>query len=343
MSGTQAKDSQPAAAPAPAAEATKEKVEPSKDQATGDKKAEEKPALTPAELAKQKEEKDKKDAEWARKEAAFQAEREAREYQKTNTKLFLANLPRNYRKGEVENLCQRYGKITNTMVNSEKRFAFVTFATRDDAQYAIYDLQDKMVGGLNLRVSWSKPSEKEVQKKAEEQKARAKEEAEKNKAETEAKKAAADGKEGTEKPAPPPEVEKPRFSAQQKAVPKAAPKQQPKHQPQVHQPPVHQPVAAPVHQPVAAAPPQQHVAPQHVPQHQPAHAAPQQKQAQQPPRQQKANKQAAPPKPQPQRFKVTVQNETSGGDTVSLTISLEDWQKYIVPLFENYRLQLNRQ
>jgi RNA recognition motif-containing protein len=305
-----AKDSQPAvAAPAPAAAETK--VEP--------KAAAEAPVLSPAELAKQKEEKEKRDAEWAKKEALFQAEREAREYQKTNTKLFISNLPRNYKRGDIENLCQRYGKITQTIVNTEKRWAFVTFSTREDAQYAIYDLQEKSVGGNTLRVSWSKPSEKEVQKKEAEKAARAKTDpaappapgapgtavdnkpkAADDKTPAAGKAPGVAGKDSVVTAPAVPEVEKPRFSAQQK--PKQAP---PKPQ-------------APPQKAVAQPKPAQH----HPPQHQPA---PRVKQ----------------PKQVPQRFRVTIQNETSGGETVGLSISYEDWQKYILPLLENNRLQIN--
>jgi len=241
-----------------------------------------------------------------RRERDFQAERE---FQKTNTKLYLGNLPRHFKRDEVENLCQRYGTISDIMVNSEKRFAFVTYATRDDAQYAIFDLADKNVGGLVLHVSWSKPSEQQKQQarvKQQEAEAKdAKEETDKAAAGTQtADKTKATGKDATLPVAPVEEKEKERFSATQKVAQKK--------------------------------PQQPHArAPQHIKQQQQAPA----KVAQHPP-QQRGNQPAkakpqAPKVPPPQRFKVTVQNETSGGDSVSLTISFEEWQKFICPLFEN--------
>jgi RNA recognition motif-containing protein len=272
--------------------------------------------LTPEELAKQKE------AEWARREAAFQAQQAEREYQKTNTKLFLSNLPRNYRKGDIENLCQRYGTITQVIINSEKRFAFVTFSSREDAQYALYDLAEKQVGGQPVRVSWSKPSEKdkavtlkEAETAVRAQKAQTdqtKPQAGQNKPQAGEAASAAKGpnagKDGAAAtPAPVPEVEKPRFAAQQKPVAKKTPQ--------------------PVQPPQKAAPAKQA-----------------QKQGANQPAQKKgpAPKQNPPKQAGPQKFRVTVQNETAGGEIVSLSsISFEDWQKYICPLFENYKFQMS--
>jgi len=184
--------------------------------------------LTPEELAKQKE----KEAEWARREAAFQAQQAEREYQKTNTKLFLSNLPRNYKRGDIENLCQRYGTITQVIINSEKQFAFVTFSSREDAQYALYDLQEKQVGGLQLRVNWSKPSEKEKesQKKEAENAVRAAKAAEPPKPKA-GEAAPADKAKEAGAPTAAPEVEKPRFAAQQKPVAKKPPQPKPAQNP----------------------------------------------------------------------------------------------------------------
>jgi len=288
----------------------------------------EKPELTPEELAEKKAAAELQ----AKRDRDFEAERELREYQKTNTKLFLGNLPRNYRKGEVENLCQRYGKITDIMVNSEKRFALVTFAQRDDAQVCIYDLAEKNVGGLTLHVSWSKPSEQQKKQAA----ATALAKASANAA-TDASKPAAGSQQPADKskataatPAPPvQEPEKPRFSATQKvAAPK--PKAQPAPKQSTPPPQVHhqQP------QQTKAAPAQQNSPKQNHPnKNQPQAQKPQPVAAPQP--------KAAQPKAVPPKFKVTVQNETSGGDPVTVTISFEDWRDYICPLFD--KVVVNRQ
>jgi len=236
-------------------------------------------------------------------------DQEEREFQKTNTKLYIGNLPGHFsttnpkqtqKEAAVEyvaNICQCYGQFTDILVSVEKRFAFVTFANKEAAQYALFKLADSTVGGNVLHVSWAKPTKEQL---AARDARKAKEQAEATKPKTDAEKE----KEKTDKAAKPttsaeakPVEEKPepvRFSTQQKVAVKQTPKPVQQQQPQ-------QPVAAPapVQQPVKKV----------------------------------AKPVATPPQ---QRFRVTVQNETTPGlPTVVLSISYEEWTKYICPLISN--------
>jgi len=264
------------------------------------------------------------------------ADFDEREFQKTNTKLYLGNLPGHYPGNPkqqkdaarlyVENLCQRYGQPTDILVNVEKRFAFVTFQNKEAAQYAIYQLAETNVGGNVLHVSWSKPSKEQLAardaRRARENADYAKKEgtakpSEGNKSETktptehapEVHKPAEGQKPSDEKPetkvpaekaktVEPVVVEKPdpvRFASQQKVAVKQPQQPAKKSQPQQPKPP----------QQTKVAPPQ-------------------------------APKVTNAPKPVPQKFKVTVQNETTPGlPTVVLSISFEEYTKYICPLISN--------
>lgn len=269
----------------------------------------------------------------------FDAERELREFNKTNTKVFIGNLPAYYpaydrlkqregAKAHVENLCQRYGsfKSEDVIVNAEKRFAFVTFASRDAAQYAIFQLPES-----GLTCGWAKPTEKQKadQRKGREDADKKAEEQEKKDKDAKEKVAkTADGKDVEEKKEKEPEPEKPRFSAQQKV---AAPQQK------VTPPPA---VVAP--KPVQTQPQGNQGGRQNQggKQNQGGrqNQGGKQNQGKQNQKGQQQNQKA--PAPAPQRFKVTVQNETTGV-VATVSISLEDWQQYIYPLFENNKVVLH--
>jgi len=239
---------------------------------------------------------------------ARMADQEEREFQKTNTKLYIGNLPGHFptnpanpkqtqKEAAVEyvaNICQCYGQFTDILVSVEKRFAFVTFANKEAAQYALFKLADSTVGGNVLHVSWAKPTKEQLAardaRKAREQAdaTKPKTDAEKEKEKTD--KAAAKDKSAEVKLVVEEKPEPVRFSTQQKVAVKQPPKtvaQQPA--------PVAQPVKKVQNKPPAA--------------------------------------KASPPQ---QRFRVTVQNETTPGlPTVVLSISYDEWTKYICPLISN--------
>jgi len=267
------------------------------------------------------------------------ADFDEREFQKTNTKLYLGNLPGHYPGNPkqqkdaarlyVENLCQRYGQPTDILVNVEKRFAFVTFPNKEAAQYAIYHLAETNVGGNVLHVSWSKPSKEQL---AARDARRARENADYAK------------KEGGQVPAKP-EGHKPeaKVPAEKEHAPADA------HKPEGQKPADEKPaekVGAKAVEPVVVEKPdpvrfasQQKVAVKQTQQPRQAQAKkPAQTQQPKPPQQTKAapQQQKAAPKPVPQKFKVTVQNETTPGlPTVVLSISFDEWTKYICPLISN--------
>jgi len=269
-----------------------------------------------------------------------------REFEKNNKKLYLGNLPGYYQgtpkqqkeaaRAYVENLCQRYGQPTDILVNVEKRFAFVTFPNKEAAQYAIYHLADSNVGGNVLHVSWSKPSKEQLAARDARRAREAREYAKKEpgdgttttpEGQKSAKPADGEAKTHVEKANPQAKTaehvpvvveEKPepiRFSTQQKV---AAPKPQPVKQ---------------VQPPNKSTPPPNK---QTQPQNTQAQNKPQQGQPKQTQPPKAAAPQPKPPKQVPQRFKVTVQNETTPGlPTVVLSITFEEWSKYICPLISN--------
>jgi len=268
------------------------------------------------------------------------ADLDDREFQKTNTKLYIGNLPGHFQGADqkerkeaatqyVANLCQRYGQYTEIIVSLEKRFAFVTFASKEAAQYALYQLADSNAGGNILHVSWAKPTKEQL---AARDARRAKEREETDKP----KEKPADGQQ--------PQQGQPQQGQPQQGQPQQGQPQQ--GQPQQGQPQQGQqtkqgnaakqaakaelkPVVEEKPEPVRFSTQQRVAVPKQKPvQQQPVAVPPQPK---------KTNKPAPKQTPTPQqRFRVTVQNETTPGlPTVVLSISFDEWSKYICPLISN--------
>jgi len=269
------------------------------------------------------------------------ADFDEREFQKTNTKLYLGNLPGHYPGNPkqqkdaarlyVENLCQRYGQPTDILVNVEKRFAFVTFQNKEAAQYAIYQLAETNVGGNVLHVSWSKPSKEQL---AARDARRARENAEYAKKEGTAKPAEGNKSESKSPAEQGPEAHKP--AEGQKSAEGQKPADE-KLETKAEKAKTVEPVVVEKPDPVRFASQQKVAVKQPQQPRQPQPAKKSQPQQPKPPQQTKvAPQQPKAPKPVPQKFKVTVQNETTPGlPTVVLSISFEEYTKYICPLISN--------
>jgi len=76
-------------------------------------------------------------------------------------------------RAHVEELCSKFGKITNIeMIRTRNRgwISFVTFMTFVDAEFAVYQLQDRRVMGYPIRVYAAPVTEEEKEEKKKERK-----------------------------------------------------------------------------------------------------------------------------------------------------------------------------
>jgi RNA recognition motif-containing protein len=80
-------------------------------------------------------------------------------------KIYVGNLPYSIRDAELEELFTPYGEVTSANViieretNRSKGFGFVEMPSKDDAENAIAQLNNKEINGRGLKVNEAKPRE----------------------------------------------------------------------------------------------------------------------------------------------------------------------------------------
>lgn len=76
----------------------------------------------------------------------------------------VSNLPEEASEADIQDLFKAFGKVMRVFLAKDKNkqisrgFAFVTFANKDDAQRAIWGVNDYGYNHLILKVEWAKPS-----------------------------------------------------------------------------------------------------------------------------------------------------------------------------------------
>jgi len=81
----------------------------------------------------------------------------------SESKVYVGNLPFGVGQDELKGLFSEFGEITEVSVISDKfsgrskGFGFVTFASKEDANKAVEEMNDKEVQGRQLKVSIAKP------------------------------------------------------------------------------------------------------------------------------------------------------------------------------------------
>jgi len=101
---------------------------------------------------------------------------------KNNKRILISNLPLDATRVEIEDLCNRYGRVLNLQLrgggkgNKKSNSSIVTFMTHQDAEFVIYRLSGKPFKGQELRANWAEPinKEEEAKRKEESQNRRAK-------------------------------------------------------------------------------------------------------------------------------------------------------------------------
>ena len=80
-------------------------------------------------------------------------------------KLYVGNLPHSYTDQDLAQLFSSYGSITSARIimdrelGRSKGFGFVEFASKDDAQRAVQELNGKDAGGRAIVVNEARPLE----------------------------------------------------------------------------------------------------------------------------------------------------------------------------------------
>ena len=79
-------------------------------------------------------------------------------------KLFVGSLPESLTSEGLKELFTPFGEITEAIVITDKntkvskRFGFVTYATQAEAEEAIKNMDQKLMEGKNILVTFSKPT-----------------------------------------------------------------------------------------------------------------------------------------------------------------------------------------
>jgi RNA recognition motif-containing protein len=90
---------------------------------------------------------------------------------KNNKRIFIANIPLEATREEIEDLCNRFGRVLTIQLRRGKKSnnCNVTFMTHEDAEFVIYRLHRKLFKGQELRANWAEPIDKEAEAKRKEQ------------------------------------------------------------------------------------------------------------------------------------------------------------------------------
>jgi heterogeneous nuclear ribonucleoprotein G len=81
----------------------------------------------------------------------------------SESKVYVGNLPFSVGYEELKKLFEEFGEITDASIISDKfsgrskGFGFVTFATKQQAEKAVAEMNEKEIQGRNLKVSIAKP------------------------------------------------------------------------------------------------------------------------------------------------------------------------------------------
>ena len=81
----------------------------------------------------------------------------------SESKVYVGNLPFSVGQEELKELFAEFGEITEATIISDKfsgrstGFGFVTFATKEEAEKAVAEMNDKEMQGRQLKVSIAKP------------------------------------------------------------------------------------------------------------------------------------------------------------------------------------------
>jgi len=80
---------------------------------------------------------------------------------KLNKSIFIANIPVDATRDEIEDLCNRFGRVLNIQLRRGNKFnnCNVTFMTHEDAEFVIYRVHRKVFKGQELRVNWAEHKE----------------------------------------------------------------------------------------------------------------------------------------------------------------------------------------
>jgi len=82
-----------------------------------------------------------------------------------SVKLYVGNLPWSVKDMELKDLFAKFGEVTEATVISDKYsgrskgFGFVTFASKENADAAVSEMNGKEIEGRALKVSEAKPME----------------------------------------------------------------------------------------------------------------------------------------------------------------------------------------
>jgi len=75
----------------------------------------------------------------------------------SGVRLYIGGFPRRTTKSELEEFCSRYGKLKGDIdLIPNKQFAFVTFASKEEANLAMFAIQQELFKGSRLHVDWAK-------------------------------------------------------------------------------------------------------------------------------------------------------------------------------------------
>ncbi|KAK1391836.1 polyadenylate-binding protein RBP45-like [Heracleum sosnowskyi] len=81
-----------------------------------------------------------------------------------NTTIFVGGLDTNVSENELRTVFGRFGELTHVKIPVGKRCGFVQFSNRANAEQALSVLNNTLLGGQNIRLSWGRsPSSKQAQ------------------------------------------------------------------------------------------------------------------------------------------------------------------------------------
>lgn len=91
----------------------------------------------------------------------------------TNKRIFIGNIPLEASREEIEDLCNRFGRVLTIQLRRGKKAntCNVSFMTHEDAEFVIYRLHRKVFKNQELRANWAEPLDKEAEAKRKEQEA----------------------------------------------------------------------------------------------------------------------------------------------------------------------------
>lgn len=80
----------------------------------------------------------------------------------SNTTIYCGNVTSNLSRNLLSQIFSRFGAITNIRAFPEKRYGFVRFVEKSSAVRAIYEMNNAIINGDSIRVSWGKENYSEA-------------------------------------------------------------------------------------------------------------------------------------------------------------------------------------